>query len=243
VLENPSSRPGRPPRHTLDEVLDAAERLPYDRLSMTSLAKELGLVTSGLYRYVRDRDDLVAQVTARLAAALPLPDEALPWDEWITAMAFGVYDLAVAHPVITDVRSWSALLPAEGQRMIDARDRVLDAAGLRRDDAVAVYTAATNLALAYATSRIAVRGVPEITAVHGDDARIDALLRATLGDGVALLVDGVRLRLAPDRDPRLDADDTDAADTDTNDTVTITDTDDTDTNDTDTDADGPPTQR
>ena len=61
MLEQRTPRLGRPPRYTVDQVLDAAERLPYDRLTMKSLADELDLVPSALYRYVKDRDDLVEQ--------------------------------------------------------------------------------------------------------------------------------------------------------------------------------------
>lgn len=189
-----TSRVGRPPRYSLDDVLDAAERLPFEQLTMTSLAKELGLVTSALYRYVRDRDDLIARLTTRLAPRLPLPDESLPWDEWMHETALGIYDLVVEHPIVADIRSWIALFPVAGRPMIEARDRVLEVAGLTPADAVTLHTAATNLALTLASSCIAMRGAVS----DGDDGRheqIDRELRATLADAVALLVDGSRRRL------------------------------------------------
>jgi AcrR family transcriptional regulator len=194
-----SSRLGRPPRYTLDEVLDAAERMPFERLTMTALAQELGLVTSALYRYVRDRSDLLAHLRARLGTLLPIPDEALEWDAWITQVSLGIYDLVLAHPVISDVRSWVAFFPTEGRAMLDARDRVLARSGLRAVDANVLYTAATNLALAYATSRIGVRAAPEIEAAAGGPEETDRTFRATLTDGVALLLDGARRRLEEPR--------------------------------------------
>jgi AcrR family transcriptional regulator len=185
---------GRPPRYTLDDVLDAAERLPYDRLTMTALAQELGLVTSALYRYVRDREDLLAQLRSRLGALMPLPSEALAWDEWMTLVSLGTYDLVVEHPVLSDVRSWVAFFPTEGQAMIDARDRVLTRAGLSPADAEVLHSAAANLALAYATSRIGMRGLPDLEAAAGGPDETDRRFRESLAEAVALLLDGARRR-------------------------------------------------
>lgn len=193
-----SSSRGRPPRYTLDDVLDAAERLPFERLTMTALAQELGLVTSALYRYVRDRSDLLTRLRERLGTLVPIPEEDLPWDDWITQASLGIYDLVLAHPLIADVRSWVAFFPTEGQAMIDARDRVLSRAGLSDADAAALHTAATNLGLAYATSRIGVRAAPEFESAAGGPDETDRAFRAALTDGVDLLLDGARRRLEHD---------------------------------------------
>jgi AcrR family transcriptional regulator len=192
------ARLGRPARYTVDEVLDAAERLPFEQLTMTALAQELGLVTSALYRYVRDRDDLLAQLRARLAPLLPSPDETLPWDEWVAAAASGIYDLVLAHPVIADLRSWIVFFPTEGKALIDARDRVMANSGLSPADAETLYAAATNLALVYATSQLTLRSMPETLAEAGGVEQLDPLVRTALQEGVALLVDGARRRIEND---------------------------------------------
>lgn len=72
-------------------------------LSVRRVARELGMASSAIYRYVRSRDDLLTLLIIRayddlgdhVAASVP-PDGA-PTDRWVAA-ARSVRDWAVAHP-------------------------------------------------------------------------------------------------------------------------------------------------
>ncbi|WP_329129406.1 TetR/AcrR family transcriptional regulator [Streptomyces sp. NBC_01476] len=77
------------------------------RLSLRAVARELGMVSSALYRYFPSRDDLLTALivdaydaigaTAEAALAAAVGDQADPLDRWI-AVCRAARDWAVAHP-------------------------------------------------------------------------------------------------------------------------------------------------
>lgn len=82
-------RRGRPPVLDLDKIVTTAAGMDPSRLTMTSVAAELGVTTPALYRWVSDRDTLLSLVSARMAERiLPAgrPDPAT-WREWLTEWA------------------------------------------------------------------------------------------------------------------------------------------------------------
>ena len=62
---------GRPPRISLEQVLDAAASLG-SSLSMRAVARELGVGVSSLYYYVQSREELVTLVAERVMEQLRL---------------------------------------------------------------------------------------------------------------------------------------------------------------------------
>ncbi|GAA2401009.1 TetR/AcrR family transcriptional regulator C-terminal domain-containing protein [Streptomyces glaucosporus] len=69
-------------------------------LSMRAVAKELGVSTMALYRYVEDREqleELVVELVICAAAAEPPPAE-LPWRERLGILAVRLRDAVAAHP-------------------------------------------------------------------------------------------------------------------------------------------------
>ncbi|MDX6313745.1 MAG: hypothetical protein QOF84_2168 [Streptomyces sp.] len=71
-------------------------------LSMRAVAKELGMSTMALYRYVDDREELEAHVVELVLGAVdtepPPPDG--PWPERIEAMVRRIRDAVGAHPAV-----------------------------------------------------------------------------------------------------------------------------------------------
>ncbi|MFF8377004.1 TetR/AcrR family transcriptional regulator [Streptomyces sp. NPDC015661] len=69
-------------------------------LSMRTVAKELGMSTMGLYRYVADRDELEGLVVERILAAVdttpPAPE--IPWRDRVELMVARLRDAVVRHP-------------------------------------------------------------------------------------------------------------------------------------------------
>ncbi|MFG2021755.1 TetR/AcrR family transcriptional regulator [Actinomadura geliboluensis] len=94
------------PRSLTTEKLAGAALVVIDRdglagLSMRAVAKELGMSTMALYRYVRDREELEGLVVDLVYAEVdPVPPEDGPWEERITAMALRLRDAFVAHAAI-----------------------------------------------------------------------------------------------------------------------------------------------
>lgn len=73
---------GRPRRFTEDQILEAAldvmERDGFDALTMSTLAAQLKVSHSVLYKYVGNIDALEAQAIQHLAAAIPMPRAGTP---------------------------------------------------------------------------------------------------------------------------------------------------------------------
>ncbi|RNL60432.1 hypothetical protein EFK50_19040 [Nocardioides marmoriginsengisoli] len=99
-------RRGRPQRISREQIVSAAVALgtvqdPGD-LRMTDVAKALDVGTAALYNHVRDRDELLALVAARILDETEYddfePPEGATWQEWITAFARATRAAVVANP-------------------------------------------------------------------------------------------------------------------------------------------------
>lgn len=94
------------PRSLTPEQLVSAALTVIDRdglagLSMREVAKELGMSTMGLYRYVADREELEQLVVEAVLAAVDTETPpAAPWDERIEIMVRRLRDTVSAHPEV-----------------------------------------------------------------------------------------------------------------------------------------------
>ncbi|MET0236081.1 MAG: TetR/AcrR family transcriptional regulator C-terminal domain-containing protein [Kibdelosporangium sp.] len=91
----------RPRSLTADQLADAAlaviDRDGLASLSMRSVAKELGVGTMGLYRYVTDREELEQLVVERVLGAV---DTTMPATDPIVTMVQRVRAAVRAHPEV-----------------------------------------------------------------------------------------------------------------------------------------------
>jgi AcrR family transcriptional regulator len=71
-------------------------------LSMRAVAKELGMSTMGLYRYVRDREELERLVVELVLSAVDTepPNPASAWRDRVTVMVRRMRDAVGAHPAV-----------------------------------------------------------------------------------------------------------------------------------------------
>lgn len=96
----------RPRSLTPDQLASAAlavlDREGLAGLSMRAVAKELGMSTMGLYRYVDDREELEGLVVERVLGAVDTtpPDPGAPWDERLRTMVGRLRDTVGAHPAV-----------------------------------------------------------------------------------------------------------------------------------------------
>ncbi|WP_433478800.1 TetR/AcrR family transcriptional regulator [Spirillospora sp. CA-142024] len=94
------------PRSLSPERLAGAALAVIDRdglagLSMRAVAKELGMSTMALYRYVRDREELEGLVVDLVYAEVdPAPPPGGPWEARIETMALRLRDAFGAHASI-----------------------------------------------------------------------------------------------------------------------------------------------
>lgn len=121
---------GRPPRLTVDAVVNAAiDRADADGLAAASigrLAKDLGAGTMTIYTYVPSRDELVDLMVDEVLTrrALPGPGEPRPagWRDQVRLYAERTHAMYAAHPWLAQV---SQVRPPIGPGMLAEREYVL----------------------------------------------------------------------------------------------------------------------
>lgn len=95
-------RRGRPRQISREQIVSAAVELGTEDLRMSDVAKALDVGAAALYNHVRDRDELLALVAARIMDETPYDDfEPGPdatWQDWVTAFATAVRAAVLAHP-------------------------------------------------------------------------------------------------------------------------------------------------
>ena len=104
----PPRRRGRPPRHSLDEVIAAAVALADEDglvgVSMPRLARRLGMTQNALYRYVTSKDDLLVLMGDAASPAIPDLDSAAGWQANARTWTRASLARYVTHPWLLDLR-------------------------------------------------------------------------------------------------------------------------------------------
>lgn len=111
--EDGAPRRGRPPRVSVDEVVDAAielaDRDGLEALTMRALAEHLGVGAMSLYTYVASRDDLVVLMVDEVLGRTELPPLAGDLRSRLTLVAEVELRERRAHPWLLDdavIRPW-----------------------------------------------------------------------------------------------------------------------------------------
>lgn len=105
-------------------------------LTMRTVAKELGMATMSLYRYVADRDELEALVVDHVLASV---DTSLPEGEWreqVAVLLGRVRDVVRAHPGTVPLLVRHRHASPSSTRWIEAMLTALTAGGFRGEDRV-----------------------------------------------------------------------------------------------------------
>lgn len=100
-----------------ERVLDAALRVADEgggeALSMRNVAAALGVEAMSLYRYVRDKDDLVLGVADRIVAEIEVPPQGTPWREAMRCRAWSARAVFLRRPsAALLLESCSTMTPA-----------------------------------------------------------------------------------------------------------------------------------
>ncbi|WP_067799069.1 TetR/AcrR family transcriptional regulator [Actinomadura formosensis] len=124
------------PRSLSTGKLAAAALAVIDRdglagLSMRAVAKELGMSTMALYRYVRDREELEGLVLDLVYGGVdPTPPPEGPWDARIETMALRMRDAFGAHAAIVPLTLTHRHASAGSLRWGEAVTGILADAGI-----------------------------------------------------------------------------------------------------------------
>ena len=123
----------------------------YESMTIRSLAAELGVAPMTLYRHIRDRDDLLDEVTDRLLAKTWRPSSKHEtWQDWIRDAAMRLRRLLVAQPAVLHVYlSHPVATPAALVRM-QSMLSVLHDAGLDERTAERLYATIHTYTIGFA---------------------------------------------------------------------------------------------
>jgi AcrR family transcriptional regulator len=170
-----------PPRLSRERIVEAVfrllEREGWEALSMRRLAQELDVWPMAVYRYFRDKDELVDVLVAHVIQEIDLPSARGTWQARLGRLVEAARGALERVPPQLRPRVAVALLAPDTPRVSDAALEILDSAGFGADDARRAWAALA----AYAV------GFVEIAPVVPDQARFD--------DGLDHLLDGLERKL------------------------------------------------
>jgi TetR/AcrR family tetracycline transcriptional repressor len=157
---------------TRDQIVDAAVSAVkadrYEEMTIRSLAADLGVAPMTLYGHIRDRDDLLDEVTDRLLANCWRPRKVCDtWQEWIMEAARRFRRLLVSKPAVLHVfLSHPVASPAAVERM-DAMLEVLASAGFNEEESLRIYATLHTYTIGFSALE-ASRSKWESTSQRGD---------------------------------------------------------------------------
>jgi AcrR family transcriptional regulator len=155
-------RPGlRGPRQavTVDEVVRAgiaiADRDGYDRVSIRTIAAELGLRPMSLYTYVPSKEALIVLMVDAVAMQDAPIDPTLPMRDRMAAIAQRVREELLAHPWLLEVPPWRQVLGPGRIGRYERQLAALDGTGLSDLEMDRVIAALSDFATGNARMAVA----------------------------------------------------------------------------------------
>ena len=118
-----------------------AQRDGLEALSMRRLAEELDVWPMSVYRYFRDKDELVDAVAAEVTRGAMVALGGGNWRSQMTKLLAGVRDAIARDPHGLGARASRAFLAPESLRVSEAGMAILDRAGFTAGDAAAAWRA------------------------------------------------------------------------------------------------------
>jgi TetR/AcrR family transcriptional regulator, tetracycline repressor protein len=138
-------RPSRGPL-SRDQIIEAAITAiragRYEEMTIRSLASDLGVAPMTLYRHIRDRDDLLDEVTDHLLSLSWRPTTTSKnWQGWITDAVTRFRTLLVTYPAVLHVYLSHPVTSTAALDRMHSMLAVLRGAGFSEDDARRTYAA------------------------------------------------------------------------------------------------------
>jgi AcrR family transcriptional regulator len=141
----------------LDTALTITGESGLDALSMRGLAARIGVTPMALYRYFRDKDDVLHGMVGRMLSEIDLPDPALPWRERLSAMVRAVRAVAARHPAAFPLLLTRPAVTVEALRVVEALYAVLLEAGVPQVRVVRAEQVLSTMVLGLALSEVSGR--------------------------------------------------------------------------------------
>ena len=184
-------------------IVDTAERVVrtggYEEMTIRSLAAELGVAPMSLYRYVRDKDDLLSEVVDRLLTRrwrpCTAPDD---WMTWTAEAARRFRDFLVSQPVALHVYLQHPVVSPAAIARMDAMLEVLRSTGLDEELAIRAYGTIHVYTIGFAALEASRARSTHKRADTSDDAAFLATFTTSrqFDEGLLYLLEGIERQRA-----------------------------------------------
>ena len=139
----PTSRVGRKPRVSRDQVLDAALEIADEgglaAVTMTNVGARLGVEAMSLYRHIGNKEEMLDGLVDRVYGEIEVPVDATDWREALRRQAVSAHDVLRRHPWAIAVMESRAQPGPANLGHHDAMVGILFRAGFDGPSAVRVY--------------------------------------------------------------------------------------------------------
>ena len=183
-----------------DLVIEAAAQAVregrYEEMTIRSLAGDLGVAPMTLYRHVRDKDDLLDEVTDQLLAKTWRPRyRGANWRTWIAEAAERLRDLLVTEAAALHVYLRHPVVSPAALARMDAMLDVLSKAGFDESTAHRAYATLHTYTVGFATLEASrARWDPEHEVTDATAKQLAAFTTSQqFSDGLRYLLDGIDL--------------------------------------------------
>ncbi|WP_027873654.1 TetR/AcrR family transcriptional regulator [Spongiibacter marinus] len=190
----------------VDAALDVIADVGVEKLSMRRVASQLGVSAMAMYKHFANKDELLgAAFEEFIARAEVLPDDQLPWDEWLTVSARGMYQALCSEmswvPWLGKLR-----LGGNALRVTERFAAKLAESGLATDASVRVYMATIQLVVGAVCMRASLHAshwqqgegaaaTPEALPPEIYTGLANAVAQEPIDVSLPLLIEGVRHQL------------------------------------------------
>lgn len=139
----------------LEAALEVIDRDGMSAFSMRRLAQQLDVWPMTVYRYFRDKDELLDAIAAHTAGAVPVPSDAADWREQLHALLDGAREAMARDPSGIGGSLARAFLTPEALRLSEAALTILEAAGLSKAEAASAWRALWSYTYGFAMFHVA----------------------------------------------------------------------------------------
>jgi AcrR family transcriptional regulator len=158
------ARPGRPsrgpqPAHSRARIAEAAVKIAdadgIDATSMRRVAAEIGSRATSLYRYVRNKDELLDLMVDLVMGETRPPARSGDWRADLAAIAHHTRAVIKCHPWMIAISAFRPTLGPNSLASMEATLRALDGRGLDIDAMLVIANTLSTFARGYAAGEVA----------------------------------------------------------------------------------------
>ncbi|MEQ8743697.1 TetR/AcrR family transcriptional regulator [Parasphingorhabdus sp.] len=103
--DSSEKKPGRPPSLSAKAILKTARELRTDELSMSAVARKMGVPVTSLYRHFSSKEKLYAALAQEVLDMFKLPDPAPhEWRDWLMESGLRLRKLMLQNPILFSSR-------------------------------------------------------------------------------------------------------------------------------------------